>query len=467
MEGVARKTPPQKPVYPKQEPPRRPKPTRPVYPPSARAQTAPRRGAEKRVIFDYDKETARAASARAQTGKTGQTAAPFVNLSPPAPEGAPRAQTGFSAGAGRPEREQRETVPQREPLRAAPPDDGRTQAVPHSKPPGASQRGRTAQRPVPPASSPPSSPRRQAPHPSQQGRTVGAVPPAGAQPPRPGRAKKGKRPPKKRPPKQPPRPLTPRQLRSRRIRRAVLAGLLAVILLGVGLWASATVLFKISEITVEMPEGEVVYDTNRITAAFGHAPGDNLFGFSANETQQNIAAALPYLETVKIRRRLPDTVIIAVTPAVEASVVESASGWAVLSQSYKVLRLEAGPPEGLVRIDGVQADAPSPGQPVKLTEEDKLPILQTLLENTAAQGLAPIDEIDLSNTLEISFLYQGRIRIVLGTSNDLDYKLKWAWRMVTPGETSDSLGESDRGTLDVSARGEDGLGRARWRAGVL
>ena len=243
--------------------------------------------------------------------------------------------------------------------------------------------------------------------------------------------------------------------------------MLAVILLGVGLWASATVLFKISEITVETPEGEVAYDASQIMAAFGHAQGENLFGFNIKDTEQNIAAALPYLENVQIRRRLPDTVIIAVTPAVEVSVVESASGWAVLSQSYKVLRLEAGPPEGLVRINGVLADVPSPGQPLKLTEEDKLPLLQTLLEKTAAQGLAPIDEIDLSNTLEISFLYQGRIRVVLGTSNDLDYKLKWAWRMVTPGETSDSLNESDRGTLDVSERGEDGLGRARWRAGVL
>ena len=454
---MARKTPPQKPVYPKQEPPRRPKPARPVYPPSAGMQRAPRRGAEKRVIFDYDKDMARAGAPRTQTG---QTAAPFVNLTPPASESVPRAQTGFAAGAGRPDRERRETAPQRESQRLAPPDGGRTQAVPHLTSSAFPQRGQAPQRPASPL-------RRQGHHSSQQGRAAGTTPPAGAQSPRPRQAKKGKKPAQKRPPKQPPRPLTPQQLRSRRIRRAVLAGLFAVILLGVGLWASATVLFKISEITVEMPEGEVAYDTNQITAAFGHAPGDNLFGFSASETQQNIAAALPYLETVQIRRRLPDTVIIAVTPAVEVSVVESASGWAVLSKSYKVLRLEAGPPEGLVRINGVQADAPSLGQPVKLTEEDKLPILQTLLEKTAAQGLAPVEEIDLSNTLEISFLYQGRIRIVLGTSNDLDYKLKWAWRMVTPGETSDSLDESDRGTLDVSARGEDGLGRARWRAGVL
>ena len=93
--------------------------------------------------------------------------------------------------------------------------------------------------------------------------------------------------------------------------------------------------------------------------------------------------------------------------------------------------------------------------------------MQTVLSKAQAQGLGPISEVDLTNTLELSFLYQDRIRIVLGTTNDLDYKIKWAWEMVTPGQTSDSLGEEERGTLDVNSRGEDGLGRARWRAGVL
>ena len=443
---MASKTPPKKPVYPKQEPPRRPKPARPVYPPGAGAQRAPRRPAEKRLIFDYDKEMARMA---AHT-QTGQTAAPFVNLAPPVPEDTPSVQNGLAAGAGRPERERREARPG-ELFRAAPPQAGRKPA----ERPTASRRTEA----LPPLEIPRPAPPNRPP----QGHTA----PGGKRPPRPPQAGQRKKTKKRRPPKQPPRPLTPRELRRRRIRRAALAGLLAVILLGIGLWASAKVLFKISEIVVETPEGEVRYDTSQITAAFGHVQGENLFGFRGKETQQNIAAALPYLEDVRIRRQLPDTVIITVTPAVEASVVESALGWAVLSQSYKVLRLEAGPPEELVRINGVQAEAPAPGQPLKLTEEDKLPLLQTLLEKTAAQGLVPINEIDLSNTLEISFLYQGRIRIVLGTSNDLDYKLKWAWRMVTPGETSDSLNESDRGTLDVSARGEDGLGRARWRAGIL
>ena len=100
--------------------------------------------------------------------------------------------------------------------------------------------------------------------------------------------------------------------------------------------------------------------------------------------------------------------------------MESAAGWAVLSQSYKVLRVDAEAPAGLVRIDGAQADAPAPGQPVKFTEEDKLSVLQTVLSKAQAQGLGPISEVDLTNTLELSFLYQDRIRIVLGTTNDLD-----------------------------------------------
>ena len=51
-------------------------------------------------------------------------------------------------------------------------------------------------------------------------------------------------------------------------------------------------------------------------------------------------------------------VVITATPAVETYTVESAAGWAVLSQSYKVLRVDAEAPAGLVRIDGAQADAP-------------------------------------------------------------------------------------------------------------
>lgn len=287
--------------------------------------------------------------------------------------------------------------------------------------------------------------------------------PRGTRPGRPNGAP-AQRPPQKRRKK---RPLTPEQARNRRIRRRILTVMLAIVLIVGAFTVSSIVLFKIKTITVNTRSGELAYSESQILAAFGHSVGENLFGFNVQETQENISKALPYLEDVKVERRLPDTIVITATPAVEQSAIDSSYGWAVLSEKEKVLRMEAQPPEGLIQIVGARADSPLPGQPVKLTEEDKLPILRLLLQKTAAQGLTPLNEIDLTNTLELSIVYQNRIRIVLGTEHDMDYKLDWAWRMVTPGQTNDSLGDAERGTLDVSSRGEDGLGRARWRAGVL
>lgn len=264
------------------------------------------------------------------------------------------------------------------------------------------------------------------------------------------------------------RPAAPGQARRRRVRRAIAAGVLAAVLLTAGIVISAVVLFKIKTVTIESTGEALMYENNQILAVFGHPVGENLFGFSTREAQKNIEQALPYLEQVRIKRRLPDEIILSASPAVESYAVASESaGWAVLSAYGKVLRVAEEPPQGVVRIDGAQAKEPQPGQPVSFTEEDKLEAIQLIFDTAAKQGLGPIGQIDLSNMMEISVLYQDRIRIILGTVNDMQYKIEWAWRLVTPEQTENSLGAEERGTLDVSSRGNDGLGRARWRAGVL
>lgn len=472
---LARSTPPQKPVYPKNEPqPRRQAPQRPVYTYDADVPRQPRKPAGGRVVYDYNKSAG--ASSGVPAGSPARPAAPFVNTAPQAPQqgrgtapaagnnagipeprqprdGGPQAR-GREEIYGRPPRSQAQTEAQRRPqqdVRRAPQrEEPRWRALPEQEAELKPRPGVYDQ-----STDRPRQPRANSASPGPA-RTPGGPPPGKS-----GKARKKRR------KKHPPRPLTPGEARRRRVRRGILAGVLIAVLLAAGFLISAAVLFKIETVTVESPDGQLAYDDSQIVAAFGQPAGENLFGFNTAEAQQAIAAALPYLESVEIKRRLPDTVVITATPAVETYTVESAAGWAVLSQSYKVLRVDAEAPAGLVRIDGAQADAPAPGQPVKFTEEDKLSVLQTVLSKAQAQGLGPISEVDLTNTLELSFLYQDRIRIVLGTTNDLDYKIKWAWEMVTPGQTSDSLGEEERGTLDVSSRGEDGLGRARWRAGVL
>ncbi len=263
------------------------------------------------------------------------------------------------------------------------------------------------------------------------------------------------------------RELTPGQARRRRRMRFLLAGMFVTAALAVGVVFSAAALFKIKTVSVQQPEGGTAYTDDQIVAAFGQPVGENMFGFSPAESEQSLLEALPYLETVDIQRRLPDTVVIEVTPAVEYCAVSGESGWAICSTSFKVLRIESEAPEGLIQVQGATAQSPSPGQPLVLTEADKLNALEQILSKAQTQGLVPISEINVSDLYEISFLYDGRIRIVLGTINDLDYKLDWAWRLVIPGQTEDGLTEEDRGTLDVSSRNEDGRGQAIWRSGSL
>lgn len=421
---MAHSTPPHKPVYPNRTSgQRRQQPARPVYTYNADAGKHKQRQQAHPIVYDYDRmieqEERKANSIEVPSFMPKAAAQP--------PSGSRPARQETASGA---------TAPQKKP----PVQQKRIQEnmfeIPLSEP--------------------------QRPRAELYDQHARKRPEAAAQPPK----KAGKRAGKKRARKK--QPATPGQARRRRIRRAITAGVLAAVLLTAGVLISAAVLFKIKTVSVESTGEALMYENNQIMAVFGHPAGENLFGFSVRETQQNMEQALPYLEQVHIKRRLPDEIVISASPAVESYAVESESGgWAVLSASGKVLRTAEEPPEGVVRIDGAQATAPAPGQAVHFTEEDKLEAMQLIFATAAKQELGPIGQIDLTNMMEISVLYQDRIRIILGTVNDMEYKIEWAWKLLTPEQTENSLGTEDRGTLDVSSRGNDGLGRARWRAGVL
>lgn len=265
-------------------------------------------------------------------------------------------------------------------------------------------------------------------------------------------------------------PPTPAQLRRQKLRRSVLTGLGVTAVLAAGCVATALMLFKIKTVQVVQPEGGTAYTNEQILAAFATPAGENIFSFDPGQSAANIATALPYLETVEVRRQLPDTVTITVSAATDTYAVASEyGGYTVLSGQLKVLRAAASDDAqaaALVQILGAQAVAPQPGQALALDSADKLSALEQIIQQVNATGLLPITQIDLSDTLELSVVYAGRIRVLLGTANDLAYKVNWAWRLVTPQEDN-SLPDTAQGTLDVSRRNSEGRGQATWQSGAI
>ncbi|MBQ8612304.1 MAG: FtsQ-type POTRA domain-containing protein [Oscillospiraceae bacterium] len=230
------------------------------------------------------------------------------------------------------------------------------------------------------------------------------------------------------------------RLRARR-RRAVLIG--ALILLLVGIWVLIAFVFKIGNMQVS---GSSIYNETVILEKFGYRVGDNLFTFNKRKAEQEIAGALPYLETVKITRRLPDTVHIEVTGSVEQYCFVQPDGSTVItSPSLKVLRLGSNA-AGLLEIRGVSFETPVPGQPLAVTEEENLQAVCDVLAALETGELKNFSALDMSDPFNISFKCEDRFIVRLGTTVNLEYKLRLVGEMIY-----NSLEPDATGLIDASS----------------
>lgn len=275
------------------------------------------------------------------------------------------------------------------------------------------------------------------------------------------------------------RRLTNSEKRRIRRNRAILGVVLVLIALLVGILLSINLLFKVTGFRVENPDKSTpadtgVYTEQQIIDQLGIQTGENLFGFSAAQKTRELSAAMPYLETAEVCISLPGTVVVKVKPATECFKLQLAAGWAVLSDRLKILQIQAEEPSGLILLQGSPAAGQSaaPGSVLELVAQQILApddaaatmenaqssvnaTLTALVAELDRQGLlADTTMLTITDLSEISFLYQGRISVQLGTANNLEYKLRLAAKAIYDPEQG--LAQSDRGTLDVSIQRNDG-----------
>ena len=356
---------------------------------------------------------------------------------------------------------------------------------------GLEKRGAPAQQP----------PRGNAPRPNQQ--RGPNQPPRSGQPPRQNRpgqnqSNNGRRPrPQQQinPQKSGYTPGSPRRQRRvtqaeilRRTRRRRFLGMLAVLaVLAIGAFVSVNLLFKVAIFRVEnfdhsTPADTGIYTEDEIVSALNIEKNSNLFCFSTAEKTKELQAQFPYLDKVEVTVQMPATVVVRLAPATERFTCMYSGGWMVLSDALRILRLEVSQPEGLILLNAKLPDnfSPAIGQQVipetynsllaytessaesdstDATPESAQPTVtdivtqlwQLLQDDGLLDGLTALD---ISDTSQLSFTYQGRVDVLLGNSSSLDYKLRLAAKILT--DPDKGLSGSDRGTLDVSDQLEDG-----------
>lgn len=233
-----------------------------------------------------------------------------------------------------------------------------------------------------------------------------------------------------------------RRRRSGRIR--AVQGFFFCVLTIAALLAAATVFFKVETIVVT---GNSPYSQEEIAAATGITPGNSLIFFEKNRAIRQLLAACPYLEEIRIHRKLPDTLEVIVTECRPAAVIETSEGGYIIDANGKLLeKIDAPQSAGLCRITGVELVAPAVGKTMEISEkEKKKPIILALNTFQDDDILNEIGILSVEELYSISFTYTDRFTVKIGTAEDLDRKLRYMHTLI-----DEKLSSTAKGTIDVS-----------------
>ena len=272
------------------------------------------------------------------------------------------------------------------------------------------------------------------------------------------------------------RRLTRAALKRRRMLRRLMAFVTLLAVIAAGVYLTMTMLFKIGTIQVQTEDGTVVqeaggYSSSEIIQALGVAPEENIFSFDPGEKEAALERQFPLLESIRVVRDYPNTVVVQVTEAVPAYAMQTQSGWLTLSDQFKILACGSAQPEGLKTLYGGEAKTTAPGEQLSFAAEDAadstaasdsaaasspeeadkkietLTALQAKLEEY--ELLDDVTRMEFADTDQVAFLYQDRVSVLLGTLNDLDYKLDRA-RYVLTNADGKGCAPTDTGRLDFS-----------------
>ena len=220
--------------------------------------------------------------------------------------------------------------------------------------------------------------------------------------------------------------------------------LLSILLIAAAVVLACVVFFRVNSVEVT---GNVRYTAAEVIAASGIEMGDNLVVLPRSRVSAAICANLPYVESVSVKKALPDGVVLVVTERVAAASVESAEGRWLVSAQGKLLELDKGAVE-TIRITGLTAVGPYPGGMIQAAEgqEATLRYVGELLGELEARGLlAQCTALDCSAATSMT-LDWGIYRVKLPRGGDYSYYLSLTQAALDSGK----LPEGVPGTLDLT-----------------
>lgn len=241
---------------------------------------------------------------------------------------------------------------------------------------------------------------------------------------------------------------TRRNRRRRRGRFSFLLKLFGFLVAVAAMVAAITLFFRMDHIVVS---GNERYSEEEVIAASGLATGGNLYFLNKFDVKEAIFAQLPYVEEVRINRKLPDTLLIELRECKACAGVSDGAGVWLISDQGKLLEETAAPPEGCPLVTGAALIEPTASKKMDFGDAAafRAGVVLTLLRAADERRMREnIGSIDISDETALNFTYLGRFAVRFPWTADVGYKLESLVTVV------DYLEGNETGRIDLMTEGK-------------
>ncbi len=207
-------------------------------------------------------------------------------------------------------------------------------------------------------------------------------------------------------------------------------------------------------------EGKSVYKDEKIISAAEIEIGLNMFTVREGKINKKVTEELPYIHSVDIKRKLPDTIIVTVEPTKDKYLIVGDKGYICLDENLKVVSDKKRKlTEGSFRIIGFEAQEVEIASRYEPSENNKerFELAKKMVSAIESKGIIKKAEINFEDLSDVTVIYDSRIMIYLGDCKDLENRISLASDVI---ETAASQGQT--GYIDTRYDG-----RAYFNEGTM
>lgn len=234
--------------------------------------------------------------------------------------------------------------------------------------------------------------------------------------------------------------------KSIRIRRNTLYAPLALVIICVAAILFVSLFFRVSIIQLQ---NDTVYTDDEILAASGLEKGVNLLFVNNFTAVSSIYATMPYVETVSIKRVMPNRIILNVTGSEAVACVSFGDDYWLINSNGKLLeKIDARDSDSFIRVEGMEPLMPVAGEIMNVSEANagKDEYLYRMLAQLQLRNIIKaVRWIDLSDPEAPVLSYENRFTVRLSGSSDLSRRLSLMQSAVA------QLADGDEGILELES----------------